>query len=80
MPHRDTLIAIKQAFTLALNSTQGHKRSYQTSNISISNDWGRSSALNVTQGHVSVAIKQVIYQSQNKGTSQYSKCHTGTQA
>ena len=29
MPHRDTRLAIKQAITLALNATQGHKSSYQ---------------------------------------------------
>ena len=29
MPHRDTSKAIKQAITLALNATQGHKHSYQ---------------------------------------------------
>ena len=31
MLHRDTSVAIKQAITQALNTTQGHKRSYQTS-------------------------------------------------
>ena len=31
MPHRDTSVAIKQAITLALNATQGHKRSFQAS-------------------------------------------------
>ena len=42
MPHRDTSIAIKQAIALALNATQGHKRSYQQA-ITL--------ALNDTQGH-----------------------------
>ena len=39
MPHRDINVAIKQAITLALNATQGHKRSYQQA---------ITSALNVT--------------------------------
>ena len=30
MSHRDTSVAIKQAITQALNVSQGHKRSYQT--------------------------------------------------
>ena len=42
MPPRDTSIAIKQAITLALNVTQGHKRSHQQA---------ITSALNATQGH-----------------------------
>ena len=29
MPHWDTSKAIKQAITLALNATQGHKHSFQ---------------------------------------------------
>ena len=42
MPHRDTNIAIKQAFTCALNATQGHKTSYQTSYyLSIPNERDR---------------------------------------
>ena len=49
MPHRDTSVAIQQAIInqdttyLALNATQGHKRSYPTSYY--------LSALSVTQGH-----------------------------
>ena len=31
MPHWDTSVAIKQAINQALNATEGHKRSYQTS-------------------------------------------------
>ena len=42
MPHRDTSKAIKQAITLALNATQGHKHSYQQAITSV---------LNATQGH-----------------------------
>ena len=34
MPLRDTSVAIKQAISQALNATQGHKRSYQTSYLS----------------------------------------------
>ena len=31
MPHKDTCVTIKQAINWALNATQGHKQSYQTS-------------------------------------------------
>ena len=61
MPHRDTSVAIRQAITSALNATQGHKHSYQTSyyftsymthrDTSIANRQTITLALNSTQGH-----------------------------
>ena len=60
MPHRDTSVAIKQAITQALNATQGHKRSYQTSyypgsmshrDTSVAIKQAITQALYVTQGH-----------------------------
>ena len=56
MPHRGTSVAIKQANTQALNATQGHKRSYQTSYYSCSKCHTGTQAL---------AIKQAITQTLN---------------
>ena len=78
MPHRDTSIAIKQAITPALNATQGHKCSYQTSYYlgskchtghKVAIKQAITQALNATQGHKS------SYQTRYYSGSQ---CHTGT--
>ena len=58
MPHSDTSVAIKQAFNQALNATQGHKCSYQTSFQSIYIKYrGMISVRMFQRGH-GLAIKQ----------------------
>ena len=87
MPHRETSVAIQQANInqdtthLALNATQGHKRSYTTSY--------QFSALNATQGHkpsFSTSYISIPIDGDNPtGFHQHrvsipSKCHTMTHA
>ena len=71
MPHRDTSLAIKQDIALALNATQGHKRSYQTSYYSCSKCHTGTQALAIYQ-----ALYQSLFYTEVSSQSEYS---TGVQ-
>ena len=81
MPQTGTSVAIKQAITQTLNTTQGHKRSYQTRyfvrllmphrDTSVALNQAITQSLSTTQGHK--RSYQTIYFSG-------SKCHNGTEA